>query len=366
MLLRGSVRVTAANRGRRDLAAHRRPAGPLFLDSYGYGREPSADSAAAVDASGSDRHGWRQYEVELPLPDDVEEMAFGVAVRGAGQRLVRRTRAAHGGDGSGGARGARRRALLDAALGADARALAAARRRRLARRARGSRSNMRAAPRRRPTAHLAVRFAVRELGDRHSYLQSARGRERLHDDGGVERPHGRALCAAAGPAASPAIVAYLHVPGFAGGTPAQQARVRRDAEQHHSIHDEAGVCGWIVDLRQNTGGNLWPMLAGSDRCSVTASSRPPSIPTAAASPSGIATAKPGFGDYTQLRVRSPYRVRAAAPVAVLLGPGTASSAEVLAVAFRGRAATRSFGAPDAGLERRQSHFRAWPTAPRWC
>ena len=41
---------------------------------------------------------------------------------------------------------------------------------------------------------------------------------------------------------------------------------------------------------------------------------------------------------------------------MLLGPATASSAEVLAVALRGRAATRSFGAPDAGLERRQPHL----------
>jgi C-terminal processing protease CtpA/Prc len=57
----------------------------------------------------------------------------------------------------------------------------------------------------------------------------------------------------------------------------------------------------------------------------------------------------GFGDYTQLRVRSPYRVHAEVPAAVLLGPATASSAEVLAVALRGRPATRSFGAPTRGL-----------------
>ena len=37
------------------------------------------------------------------------------------------------------------------------------------------------------------------------------------------------------------------------------------------------------------------------------------------------------------------------PAAVLLGPSTASSAEIVAVAFRGRAATRSFGAPTRGL-----------------
>jgi C-terminal processing protease CtpA/Prc len=57
----------------------------------------------------------------------------------------------------------------------------------------------------------------------------------------------------------------------------------------------------------------------------------------------------GFGEYTQLRVRAPYRLRLPAPVAVLVGGGTASSAEVLAVALRGRPDSRSFGAPTRGL-----------------
>ena len=57
----------------------------------------------------------------------------------------------------------------------------------------------------------------------------------------------------------------------------------------------------------------------------------------------------GFGEYVQLRVPVPYRPVAERPVAVLLGPGTASSAEVLAVAFRGRPETRSFGAATRGV-----------------
>jgi C-terminal processing protease CtpA/Prc len=57
----------------------------------------------------------------------------------------------------------------------------------------------------------------------------------------------------------------------------------------------------------------------------------------------------GFGEYVQLRVVDPYRPRRAAPVAVLTGPGTASSAEVLVVAFRGREGARTFGAPTSGV-----------------
>ena len=110
------------------------------------------------------------------------------------------------------------------------------------------------------------------------------------------------------------------------------------------------VCGWVVDLRQNTRRQSLADARGAwARCSATGSSRPPSIPTGAASPVWYRDGQAGFGDYTQLRVRAPYRVRKRRPVAVLLGPGTASSAEVLAVAFRSRRPTRSFGAPTRGL-----------------
>jgi C-terminal processing protease CtpA/Prc len=60
--------------------------------------------------------------------------------------------------------------------------------------------------------------------------------------------------------------------------------------------------------------------------------------------------KAGFGDYVQLRVVAPHRLEAPdAPLAVLLGARTASSAEVLAAALRGRPHTRSFGGPTSGL-----------------
>jgi C-terminal processing protease CtpA/Prc len=114
-------------------------------------------------------------------------------------------------------------------------------------------------------------------------------------------------------------------------------------------YDETGVCGWIVDLRRNTGGNLWPMLAGVGPLlgdgELVASVYPGGRRVAVWHRDGQA----GFGDYTQLRVRSSYRVRAPTSVAVLLGPATASSAEVLALAFRSRSTTRSFGAPTRGV-----------------
>jgi len=95
-------------------------------------------------------------------------------------------------------------------------------------------------------------------------------------------------------------------------------------------------------LRSDTGGNMWPMLAGlkpflgskglGTFVSPTGSSRP-----------GVA----GHG----VGVDPPAALAAleTAWIAVLTGPRTASSGEAVTIAFRGRPRTRSFGLPTAGL-----------------
>jgi carboxyl-terminal processing protease len=326
------------------------PRGPLFLDSGGYAREPAVDSEAQVpEASGRDSDaGWRRFEVELPLPLDADEVAFGVSLRGQGTAwfdALELTAVVTDAWSPAAPVAAR---YLDSAL--------ALMREHSLRRAEVDWPSVRAQALEHARgattageAHLAVRFAVRELGDRHSYLQSAAATRALattavsnaRTGSPATAPHGRRLGEN---------VAYVNVPGFAGGTPLQQVEFAETLKNAIQANDGPHVCGWVVDLRQNTGGNLWPMLAGLGPLlaegDVAASVYPEGRRVAVWYRDGQA----GFGDYTQLRVRSPYRVvDAGLPVAVLLGPATASSAEVLAVAFRSRAATRSFGAPTRGL-----------------
>jgi hypothetical protein len=101
--------------------------------------------------------------------------------------------------------------------------------------------------------------------------------------------------------------------------------------------DRARLCGLIVDLRGNGGGNMWPMLQGL----------------------GPLLGKPPFGAFVSVSgVTTPwllppagpgYSLRhAAMPLAVILGPRTASSGEMVAIALIGRRGVRSFGAPTAG------------------
>jgi carboxyl-terminal processing protease len=194
-----------------------------------------------------------------------------------------------------------------------------------------------------------VRFAVRELGDRHSYLQSAAATRALATTAVSNARTGSPLTVPRGERLGDR-VAYVNVPGFAGGTPLQQVEFAEQVKNTIQAVDGAGVCGWVVDLRQNTGGNLWPMLAGVGPLLGEGELAASVYPDGRRVPVWHRDGQAGFGDYTQLRVRSPYRLFVSSvPVAVLQGPATASSAEVLAVAFRSRPATRSFGAPTRGL-----------------
>jgi C-terminal processing protease CtpA/Prc len=108
-------------------------------------------------------------------------------------------------------------------------------------------------------------------------------------------------------------------------------------------------CGWVVDLRPNTGGNMWPMLAGLKPFLGTAGLGTFESPTGS-SPPWIA------GQAVGVEPPSTLAVLESSWVAVLTGPRTASSGEAVAIAFRGRPRTRSFGLPTAGLSTANATF----------
>lgn len=114
--------------------------------------------------------------------------------------------------------------------------------------------------------------------------------------------------------------------------------------------------GWIIDLRLNGGGNIWPMLLGlrpilGDGPTMT------SIASESVSTFGVSAQSAwidwGNGPEPQLTWGDGFVADAEplphVPVAVMLGPWTMSSGEALAISLRGRADMRSFGESTAGL-----------------
>jgi hypothetical protein len=111
--------------------------------------------------------------------------------------------------------------------------------------------------------------------------------------------------------------------------------------------------GWIVDLRGNTGGNMWPMLTGigpilgdgAAGAFVAADGKMTWFyqdgKTGTRNPAGLETVSLTLTD-------APVLLTPSAPVAVLVDSSTASSAEAITIAFHGRPDTRFFGTRTAG------------------
>lgn len=177
-------------------------------------------------------------------------------------------------------------------------------------------------------AYAIIDSLIRQLGDRHSSLMLPVAARQYAQQGR--------------PSAAPQVsvhdgVATVVVPGFSGAS--------REAMQAFAGTLAGGIAeaapqakaGWVVDLRDNPGGNMWPMLSGLS-------------PLLGKAPAGFFRDAKGRD--------TPWRIEpgdlsapdlSAAPVAVLLGTRTASSGEAIAVAFRGRPNARSFGQPTKGL-----------------
>jgi hypothetical protein len=200
--------------------------------------------------------------------------------------------------------------------------------------------------------HAAIRFALGQLNDKHSFLQpAANSLEGLLIEAlasSIPKPAGRMLEGRWG---------YTLVPGcFGGRKGAREAYLATLLGVVRKL-DEQGPQGWIIDLRGNVGGDMWPMLAGIG-------------PVLGEGEVG-AFVKPGGkekwfyrdgrameGEKVAMAAPAVYQLKRAHPhVAVLTDGKTASSGEAIAIAFRGRAKARSFGQPTMGLSTANEDFR---------
>lgn len=180
----------------------------------------------------------------------------------------------------------------------------------------------------------AIRQLLLSLGDRHSFLMRPTA-TRGFQTGGAQnpRPEVRAL---------PDSIGYISVPAYAGGDPAASRQYVVDVHNAITAVLSRTSCRWVVDLRNNAGGNMWPMLGGL---------RPL---LGEAGLGSFVTAK-GSGPHWHARAVADVPMQQdlaaldSAHVAVLTGPRTASSGEAVTIAFVGRPRTRSFGLPTAGL-----------------
>lgn len=185
-------------------------------------------------------------------------------------------------------------------------------------------------------AYGRLQRVLNALGDRHSFLQVP----------------GQASTARTTAVASTAIesrqmqdIGYVLVPGLRGTDAAAGDAFSAELCEKIATLAPTSSKGWIVDLRQNTGGNMWPMLSGLG-------------PLLGAGDIGANRTRDGAVTRWPSRGAKACTIDLArSRVAVLVGAKTASSGEAVAVAFRGRPDTRFFGEPTSG---RATSNRTYP------
>ncbi|HET6907755.1 MAG TPA: S41 family peptidase [Mycobacteriales bacterium] len=190
--------------------------------------------------------------------------------------------------------------------------------------------------------YAAIRLAITLIGDPHSFFltpsqarsSTGSGATTFTAPSGVLIDHRYAL---------------FEVPAFEGNAQAIAGYVTGGIRELRRL-DATAPCGWIVDLRGNGGGNMWPMLTVL-------------LPLLKGSPVGYVVTNTGHrtawtihdgyalnGGNQLVPQHNAYRLKEGTPaVAVLQDQGTGSSGEAVLVAFRGQHNVKTFGLPSAGV-----------------
>jgi len=221
-------------------------------------------------------------------------------------------------------------------------------------------------------AHQAIKLAIQEMMVPHTFLLTPEAVETFQLVFGDLPPTGGVVAERIG---------LLDLPGTTGSG---------DVGKYYAstLHDlaraaaAAEVCGWVIDLRDNGGGSMFPMLAGLrpflgggvfltmrhpaggtehaysfEDGQLLIDGAPPGLPADVAgtgmSPEEIEHLTASAQLYTEPFVLSD----TSQPIAVLTSFRTASSGEIVIIAFKGRDGTRFFGEPSAGVPTSNELFR---------
>jgi carboxyl-terminal processing protease len=197
----------------------------------------------------------------------------------------------------------------------------------------------------------AISVALGLLNDHHSFFMKP-------DGSYVYNPNPLPACSDLAPPlpSVPPDIGYVWVGATtsSGGTSVDFAVA---VQKRIAAADNRDLKGWIVDLRGNGGGNMWPMIAGLGPIlgegTAGAFVDPDNQVVWWAYANGAST----NDGQVRVQVPAPYALLEPSPrVAVLTNCGVASSGEATVIAFRGRPNTRSFGTPTRGLSTANSGF----------
>ncbi|MEJ7559884.1 MAG: S41 family peptidase [Pedobacter sp.] len=195
---------------------------------------------------------------------------------------------------------------------------------------------------------------LRSVGDNHSFIQNKVATSQYSQvNSNPGKPENKLLGNNIG---------YIAVPGFSSTNDGVSVKFATDIQEMiRSLDSKNRIKGWIVDLRNNTGGNMYPMIAGLGPLTGegnlgyfirTVNKKE------VKGPWFYKNGSSGAGTSKIVTVAKPYKIKnKSAKIAVLIGPKTSSSGEMTAISFIGRENTKIFGSPSGGYTTGNGTFR---------
>ncbi|MDU0370038.1 S41 family peptidase [Hymenobacter endophyticus] len=185
---------------------------------------------------------------------------------------------------------------------------------------------------------------LREKGDNHSFFITGNQIAKITTQSDALQPQGRYLGNGIG---------YIKVPACFNFDKDKDRKFANNIRlEIKKIDTENTIASWIVDLRQNTGGNMWPMLAGLNALTKDGVAGYFVTPQGKRSwkvENGIAW---GAGTIDKYKIKNPN-----ARIVVLIDSLTGSSGEMTAISFSGLPNVKFFGTQSAGYTTANSGFK---------
>ena len=143
-------------------------------------------------------------------------------------------------------------------------------------------------------------------------------------------------------------IAYIKIPGFLG-IDGFAVKFAQNIQDKIKEFDNKNIESWIIDISNNTGGNMWPMLLGlgpifgEDTLGYFVDAEKEFTPWIYANGSVF------LGDIRLMKLNSPYILKnQIKKIAVIIDNRTCSSGEAIATAFIGAKNCKLFGENTVG------------------
>jgi hypothetical protein len=185
---------------------------------------------------------------------------------------------------------------------------------------------------------------LRQAGDHHSFIQSPSTAKAYSKENTNPRRTSSKLIGNN--------IGYISVPGFGSLNQKVMEDFAKDIQDRiRTLDTENKIDYWVLDLRNNNGGNMYPMIAGLGPLTgdgilgyfVYGGVKKKLISWSYNSKKG----KNGLG--LGINIDEPYQLKKTeSKIAVLIGGGTGSSGEMTATSFIGKANTKFFGQATGG------------------